>query len=101
VPVALGTDSLASAPSLDLFEEMAALRAREPALKPPLIVRMATLNGARALGRADRLGSLEVGKLARAIVVPLPDPDADPYEVLCSVPPEVYPLESAPWQPRA
>jgi imidazolonepropionase-like amidohydrolase len=68
-------------------------------LAPAAVLRMATLNGARALGLADRLGTIEAGKLAELIVVPLPDPDASPLEVVCSVPPTVYPLTEAPWEP--
>jgi cytosine/adenosine deaminase-related metal-dependent hydrolase len=97
--VALGTDSLASSPDLDIFGEMQALCEQVPALSGPAVVRMATLNGARALGLHDRLGSLEAGKLDEMIVVPLPDKNADPYEVLCSTPPVVHRLDQAPWKP--
>ena len=98
IPVALGTDSLASAPDLDLFAEMAALIADHPGLSPAAVLRLATLNGAHALGLADRLGSLAPGKLARATVVALPDPEDDPLEVVCSVPADVWPLDRAPWE---
>jgi len=97
IPVALGTDSLASSPSVDLFEEMAALRRVHPRLAPAAVLRMATLNGAVALGLADRLGSLEPGKLARAVVVPL-DPERDALEQICSVPETVHALDAAPFE---
>ena len=93
IPVALGTDSLASAPDLDLFAEMAALRETHPKLAPAAVLRMATLNGALALGMADRLGSIEPGKLAELIVVPLAS-DGDPLAELCSVPSEVRRIEA-------
>lgn len=93
IPVALGTDSLASAPDLDLFAEMAALRETHPQLAPAAVLRMATLNGARALGLADRLGSIEPGKLAELVAVPLASDD-DPLAELCSVPSEVRRIES-------
>lgn len=95
VPVALGTDSLASAPNLDLWAEMAALRAEHAGLSAAAVLRMATLNGARALGLADRLGSIEVGKLARLVVVPL-DRGADPLEALCAEPRAIFGLQDAP-----
>ena len=96
VPVALGTDSLASAPDLDLFAEMAALAGGEEALAPAAVLRMATLNGAQALGLDDRLGTIEPGKLAALYVIPLPDPATKPFEVVCSNPERVYPLAEAP-----
>ncbi|HKQ62283.1 MAG TPA: amidohydrolase family protein, partial [Candidatus Polarisedimenticolaceae bacterium] len=94
VPVALGTDSLASAPDLDPFAELAALR-RIHRIPPIAALRVATLNGARALGLGAELGSIEPGKLARLAVVPV-EAGQDPLETLCAVPPRVHPLERAP-----
>jgi 5-methylthioadenosine/S-adenosylhomocysteine deaminase len=99
IPVALGTDSLASNPDLDLFAEMAALVDTHPGLYPAPVLRMATLNGARALGLDDRLGSIEVGKLAALLVVPLADPGTKPFDAVCSNPELVYPLAEAPAEP--
>lgn len=96
VPVALGTDSLASAPDLDLFAEMAALCEEHPSLSPAAVLRMATLNGARILGVDDRLGSIEPGKLAELIVVPAGEGDRSPLETVCSAPEQVYLLSEAP-----
>jgi cytosine/adenosine deaminase-related metal-dependent hydrolase len=85
VTVGLGTDSLASNDSLDMFAEMRAAltasRARAEtspgALSAPLtaeaVVRMATLEGARALGWDHLVGSLEPGKRADLIVARLSD----------------------------
>ncbi len=87
VPVALGTDSLASNDSLDMFAEMrAALSTAEqrasaagsPLLASAQVLRMATLEGARALGWGDRTGSLEPGKSADLIAVRLPGRGAAP-----------------------
>jgi cytosine/adenosine deaminase-related metal-dependent hydrolase len=99
IPVALGTGSLASVPDLDLFAEMAALLEEHDSLSPAAVLRMATLNGARALGLADRLGTIEEGKLAELVVVPLPEPEVPPLEVVCSVPSTVHALEDAAWEP--
>ncbi|HEY8091437.1 MAG TPA: amidohydrolase family protein [Polyangiaceae bacterium] len=59
---ALGTDSLASNASLDVLSEARALADRFPSVAPAVLLRMATWNGARALGRAD-LG--RIGRGAR------------------------------------
>jgi cytosine/adenosine deaminase-related metal-dependent hydrolase len=85
IPVALGTDSLASAPDLDLFAEMAALREEHPALPPAAVLRMATLNGARALGLQETLGSIAPGRAARLLAVPVPE-GADPLEAVTAGP---------------
>jgi 5-methylthioadenosine/S-adenosylhomocysteine deaminase len=70
IPVGLGTDSLASVPCLDLWEEMrAALTAHGSSLAAATILEMGTLGGARALGLADRIGSLTPGKQADLIAV--------------------------------
>ena len=71
VNLALGTDSLASAPDLDLWAEMALLRRLEPGLAPETVLAMATLGGARALGLDDYFGSIEPGKCARMAFAPL------------------------------
>ena len=58
---------------------------------------MATLNGARALGMADgELGSIEPGKLAELVVVPLEPGDERPLETICSAPKTVHLLADAP-----
>ncbi len=57
---ALGTDSLASNASLDVLAEARALADRFPSIPASDLVRMATWEGARALGRPD-LGRIAVG----------------------------------------
>jgi len=75
VTVALGADGLPCNNRADAFEEMrlAGLLSRllhgEEAVSSERIVRMATIEGARALGFADRVGSIEVGKRADLVVV--------------------------------
>jgi 5-methylthioadenosine/S-adenosylhomocysteine deaminase len=78
VNVALGTDGAASNNSQDMFEVMkvAALfqraRTQDPAALPPeTVLRLATINAARALGLEAEIGSLEPGKRADLIVVDL------------------------------
>ena len=78
VNVALGTDGAASNNRLDLWAEMdtAALLGKlvagdATALPAPEMLKMATINGARALGLEDTIGSLEAGKSADAICVRL------------------------------
>ncbi len=85
VNVALGTDGAASNNGLDLFQEarMATLLAKfgsgDPAALPAAeALEMATLGGARALGMADRIGSLEVGKQADFIAVDVDHPAMQP-----------------------
>jgi cytosine/adenosine deaminase-related metal-dependent hydrolase len=70
VRIALGTDSLASAPSLNLFEEMSFASTKYPSLEPTAILQMASKNGAHALARPD-LGTLRPELKARLIHVEL------------------------------
>jgi len=63
VRLCLGTDSLASAESLDLLEDAALLHRQFPAVAPATIVSMATRGGAEALGLAE-LGAIEPGRRA-------------------------------------
>ncbi|HVL66967.1 MAG TPA: amidohydrolase [Vicinamibacterales bacterium] len=76
VHVGLGTDGAASNNDLDMFEAMRQaaflhkLTTGDPRAVPaPVALQMATIEGARALGMDDRLGSLEPGKRADLIVV--------------------------------
>jgi 5-methylthioadenosine/S-adenosylhomocysteine deaminase len=85
VNVALGTDSAASNNNLSMPGEMrsAALLAKlgandATALPAQSALEMATINGARALGLQDQIGSLEVGKLADMTAVDLRQPETQP-----------------------
>jgi cytosine/adenosine deaminase-related metal-dependent hydrolase len=83
VRVCLGTDSLASNPDLDILAEARFVHAKYPDFPGDVLLRMVTLSGAEALGWADEAGSLQPGKSADFVVVPLPDGDAaDPHELL-------------------
>lgn len=90
IRVGIGTDGCSSSNDLDMFAAMrlaanlarlvrddpAALSARE-------VVRAATIEGARALGLGDRIGTVEVGKEADLIAIDLNAPHLvpihDPY----------------------
>jgi len=58
----VGTDSLASNDSLDILSELKVLLANFDQLDFLQVLQWATINGARALGIADKIGSIEVGK---------------------------------------
>jgi 5-methylthioadenosine/S-adenosylhomocysteine deaminase len=85
VNVSLGTDGAASNNNLNLFEEMhlAALLQkwlrRDPeALPARQVLRMATIDGAKALGLDSQIGSLEVGKQADVVAVDAAQPHLAP-----------------------
>ncbi|MEU3617316.1 amidohydrolase [Streptomyces sp. NPDC006872] len=84
VTVGLGTDGAVSSNSLDVLGAVrqAALVHKaggDPtAVGAEQAVRMATIEGARALGLAERLGSLEAGKRADLIVLDLDAPHLRP-----------------------
>jgi cytosine/adenosine deaminase-related metal-dependent hydrolase len=65
---ALGTDSLASNSSLDVLSEARALSLRFPGVSAKELLRMATWEGARALGRPD-LGRLSIGARPGLVLV--------------------------------
>jgi 5-methylthioadenosine/S-adenosylhomocysteine deaminase len=87
IRVGLGTDSPASTPSFDMFEEMRAAiyqaRAREArpdALTASDALQLATLGGARALGLESEVGALAAGKRADLTVVSLAGSPYLPWE---------------------
>ena len=90
VNLALGTDGCASNNDLDMFGEMrtAALLAKAVAADASALdaagtLRAATLNGAKALGWDERIGSIEAGKLADLTAVRLDAIETQPlYNVI-------------------
>jgi cytosine/adenosine deaminase-related metal-dependent hydrolase len=84
VRVAVGTDSLASAPSLSVFDELEAMRALAPMVPASALLDSATRQGARALGFGLDFGSIEPGKRARLIAVSVPPGTEDVEEYLVS-----------------
>jgi 5-methylthioadenosine/S-adenosylhomocysteine deaminase len=90
VNVAIGTDGAACNNTLDMFSEMhiTALIAKgysgdATAVDADTALRMATINGAKALRLDDRIGSVEVGKAADVIAVDLSALETQPiYSVI-------------------
>jgi len=72
VPVAIGTDSLASTDSLNMFDELAALRRLAPEVDAARLLESATRVGAEALGLGHDFGTIAAGRLARLATVALP-----------------------------
>ena len=95
VSVAIGTDSLASAPDLNVFSELATLRALAPSLPAHALLDSATRQGARALGFEADYGTIEPGKRARllAVTVPADVEDVEEYLVSGILPEQVRWLE--------
>lgn len=89
INVSMGTDSAASNNNLSMLKEIsiAALvsKYRDPKnLKAYDIVKIATINGARALGLEDKIGSIEEGKLADLILIDLDNPNHVPRNNMIS-----------------
>lgn len=86
--VGLGSDGPVCNNNLSLFEEMKfasliqkATRLDATALPATKILRMATIDGARALGLESEIGSLEVGKKADFLMLDLTAPNLTPASV--------------------
>ena len=71
VNVCLGTDSLASNPSLSILDELRFLRTPCRDVASIDLLSMATIRGACALGFSELIGSLTAGKAADFVVIPL------------------------------
>lgn len=85
VNVALGTDGAASNNDLDMFGEMRtaaligkAIANNASAVPAETVLRMATINGAKALGLDEKIGSLETGKAADIIAIKLKGVETEP-----------------------
>jgi cytosine/adenosine deaminase-related metal-dependent hydrolase len=90
VNISLATDSLASVVKssrrrhleLNLFDEMQEFTRHFPRVKPADILGMVTVNPARALGMAGRIGELSAGALADVVAVPFAGRRAGLFESL-------------------
>jgi cytosine/adenosine deaminase-related metal-dependent hydrolase len=74
INVCIGTDSLASNPSLSILDELRFLRREYPDLSAEDLLAMGILCGAKALGFEAEMGTLNVGKTADLVVIPLDVP---------------------------
>lgn len=83
IPVAFGTDSLASVADLNVFAELAEARRIAPAVPARDLLRSATLTGAEMLRFDSDFGSIQAGKRASLIAVRVPPhlPDVEEYLV--------------------
>lgn len=80
--VAIGTDSLASVPDLNVFSELVELHELAPEVPARRLLESATFQGARALGWSTDFGTIEVGKRAALIAVAVPDDVSDVEQYL-------------------
>jgi 5-methylthioadenosine/S-adenosylhomocysteine deaminase len=95
INVALGTDGAASNNDLDMFGEMRtaallgkAIAADASAIPAMTALRMATINGAKALGLENKCGSLSIGKAADVIAIDLNHLETQP--LYCPISQIVY-----------
>jgi len=92
IPVALGTDSLASvrpdqAPeSLSLFHEMRCFQQSYPTISPEKSINMVTLTAAKVLGLDHAIGSLAQGKQADWISLPWNGPEKELFDAIIHTP---------------
>jgi len=85
ISVGLGTDGCASNNNLDLFSEMDSaaklhkvFKSDPTVMDAKTVVRMATIEGAKAIGLGDTVGSLEPGKQADIIIIDINKPHLTP-----------------------
>lgn len=93
IPIGIGTDGLMGSNVVDLFKVMTytttiqRIRKMDRTIMTPnVVVRMATMGGAEALGMDKNIGSLEEGKLADIVIIETQStnmmPNYDPYATL-------------------
>jgi cytosine/adenosine deaminase-related metal-dependent hydrolase len=67
--VVIGTDSLASNHQLDILEELKLISGKWPKIKTDILLKWATLNGAKALQMDDTLGSFKKGMQPSIVLI--------------------------------
>ncbi len=85
ITVGLGTDGCASNNNLDLFQEMdttaklhKVIRSDPTVMDATTVIRMATIEGAKAIGLEKKIGSIEIGKKADIIILDMQQPHLKP-----------------------
>ncbi len=71
INVAIGTDSRASNPDLNLLAELKCIAESFPQFSTTEILKMGTLNGAQALGVESTFGTIQVGRIAALTTIKL------------------------------
>ncbi|HUK64355.1 MAG TPA: amidohydrolase family protein, partial [Dongiaceae bacterium] len=84
LPVAIGTDSLASVPTLNMWDELAELRRLAPEVSATALLESATRVGADALGFGREYGTIAPGARAALVAVTVPAGVRDVEEYLVS-----------------
>ena len=79
--IVLGTDSLASNESLSILDEIKTLRKNFPEISLDEMLQWATLNGAKALGFENELGSFDAGKKPGVLNITLDSRNVEPENV--------------------
>ncbi len=82
IRVALGTDSRASNPDLNLLSEVRHVAQQHPEIAPTTLLEMATTHGAEALGLGNSVGCIAPGLRADLCVLPIPPGIRDPFEAV-------------------
>jgi len=92
IRLGIGTDGCSSSNDLDMWQAMrqAALLARLTSGRPDVasateVLRAATIEGARALGLGDEIGSVEVGKRADLVLLDLGAPHLTPVHDIAAL----------------
>lgn len=98
VRVAVGTDSLASCPDLNLFAELTEMRRLAPEVPARRLLAAATEGGAHALGLGGEFGALAPGRRAALVAVTMPRGTVDPEEALLG---GVDATRIRPWTPAS
>lgn len=84
IRVALGTDSRASNPDLNLLSEVRHVAQQHPEIAPTTLLEMATSHGAEALGLGNSVGCIAPGLRSDLCVLQIPPGIRDPFEAVLS-----------------
>lgn len=98
VRLAVGTDSLASCPDLNLFAELAEMRRLAPDVPARRLLAAATEGGAHALGLDGEFGAIAAGRRAALVAVTMARGTVDPEEALLG---GIDATRIRPWSPAS